>query len=253
MKLHILELIFFSTYAELRAERARSYLGLIWWLLEPAMQMATYYLVFAVVTHTAGPDFIPFLLIGLVAWQWFKSAVTHGGLAIWYNLPLIRQVKLPAAVFPSVQILADTVKFIFILALLLVVLWSFGYAPNKAYAALLPILLIEFVFASAVTYLVASLVPLLPDLRFVIDQFLVVAMFLSGVVFSTASIPSPWRELLALNPMVGLIDSLRGVLMHGQWPAWESLARVGALSVVLYLLALLLIQRVTPRYVKRAA
>jgi len=253
MKLHILELIFFSTYAELRAERARSYLGLIWWLLEPAMQMATYYFVFAVVTHTSTPDFIPFLLIGLVAWQWFKSSVTHGGLAIWYNLPLIRQVKLPAAVFPSVQILADTIKFAFILALLLVVLWCTGYPPNGAYVALIPVLIIEFLFASAMAYLFASLVPLLPDLRFVIDQVLVVAMFLSGVVFSTASIPSPWREILALNPMVGLIDSLRGILMHGQWPDWLALARLCAVSIALYLIALLLIARLTPRYVKRAA
>jgi lipopolysaccharide transport system permease protein len=253
MKLHILELIFFSTYAELRAERARSYLGLIWWLLEPAMQMGTYYLVFAVVMRTATPDFVPFLLIGLVTWQWFKSAVTHGGLAIWYNLPLIRQVKLPAAIFPSVQILADTTKFIFILLLLLIVLWCTGYPPNSAYFALIPVLIIEFLFASAIAYLVASLVPLLPDLRFVIDQILVVAMFMSGVVFSTTNVPAPWHEILALNPMVGLIDSLRGILMHGQWPDWMALLRLCAVSIALYLLALLLIQRLTPRYVKQAA
>lgn len=53
MRLHVLELTLFSTYAELRAERARSYLGLLWWLLEPAMQMATYYLVFNVVLNRA--------------------------------------------------------------------------------------------------------------------------------------------------------------------------------------------------------
>lgn len=252
MRLHILELVFFSTYAELRAERARSYLGLIWWLLEPAMQMGTYYLVFAVVTRTAAPDFVPFLLIGLVSWQWFKSAVSHGGHAIWYNLPLIRQVKLPAAIFPSVQILADTIKFVFILALLLVILWCTGYPPNGAYAALLPVLLIELMFASAIAYFVASLVPILPDLRFVIEQVLVVAMFLSGVVFSLANIPSPWHEILALNPMVGLIDSLRGILMHGRWPDWFALARLCVISIALYAAALLLIRRLTPRYVKQA-
>ena len=53
MRLHFFELIWFSTYAELRAERARSYLGLAWWLIEPAMNMATYYLVFAVVLRTS--------------------------------------------------------------------------------------------------------------------------------------------------------------------------------------------------------
>lgn len=253
MKLHILQLIFFSTYAELRAERARSYLGLIWWLLEPAMQMATYYLVFAVVMNSPTPDFVPFLLIGLVAWQWFKSSVTHGGHAIWYNLPLIRQVKLPAAIFPSIQILADTTKFAFILALLLVFLWSVGYPPNMAYFALVPVLLIEFLFASAIAYFMASLVPVLPDLRFVIEQILVVSMFLSGVIFSIGNVPSPWREILAANPMVGLIDALRGILMHAQWPDWLALTRLGLISLVLYTVALLLIRHLTPRYVKQAS
>jgi lipopolysaccharide transport system permease protein len=65
MRLHWLELVLFSTYAELRAERARSYLGFLWWIIEPAMNMATYYLVFAVVLKTGQPDYVPFLLIGL--------------------------------------------------------------------------------------------------------------------------------------------------------------------------------------------
>jgi lipopolysaccharide transport system permease protein len=126
MRLHLLELILFSTYAELRAERARSYLGLLWWVIEPAMNMATFYLVFAVIFKTGSPDYVPFLLIGLTLWQWFKSCISHGGYSIWQQLPLIRQVKLPLQVFPSVQILTDTVKFLCILVLLLIVLWCAG-------------------------------------------------------------------------------------------------------------------------------
>src|SRR3954466_6060462 len=142
MRLHYIELVLFSTYAELRAERSRSYLGLIWWVLEPAMNMAVYYLVFSVILRSPQPDYVAFLLVGLTLWQWFKSCVSHGSYSIWQQLPLIRQVRLPAQVFPSVQILADTVKFAFILALLLAVLWLTGHPPNAAYVALLPVLLV---------------------------------------------------------------------------------------------------------------
>jgi lipopolysaccharide transport system permease protein len=142
MRLHLVELILFSTYAELRAERARSYLGLLWWIVEPAMNMGVYYLVFAVIFRMGGADYIPFLLIGLTLWQWFKSCISHGGYSIWQQLPLIRQVKLPLQVFPSVQILADTVKFLCILGILLIILWSTGYPPNVAYIALLPVLVV---------------------------------------------------------------------------------------------------------------
>lgn len=250
MRLHLVELILFSTYAELRAERARSYLGLLWWVVEPAMNMATFYLVFAVIFKSGGPDYVPFLLIGLTLWQWFKSCISHGGYSIWQQLPLIRQVKLPLQVFPSVQILADTVKFLCILALLLVVLWCSGYPPNITYLALLPVLLVELVFVAAATYVVAAVVPLVPDLRFVIEQVLQVVMFLSGIVFSLDGLPANLRYWFALNPIVELVDAGRGILMHAQWPNWFALGRVALVSLALYALGSFLITRLTPRYVK---
>jgi lipopolysaccharide transport system permease protein len=252
MRLHYIELVLFSTYAELRAERSRSYFGLLWWVLEPAMQMATFYLVFAVIMKNSQPDFVPFLLVGLTIWQWFKSCVSHGGYAIWSNLNLIRQVKLPVAIFPSVQILADTVKFFYILALLIVILWCAGYPPNIAYVALIPVLIVELIFASAAAYLVAAVVPFVPDLRFVIEQFLQILMFLSGVVFSLDSVPAPWRQIFMLNPIAELVDAARGILMHGQWPDWAALARVGLISIVFYAAGAFLIARLTPRFAKLA-
>jgi lipopolysaccharide transport system permease protein len=250
MRLHYLELILFSTYAELRAERARSYLGLLWWIIEPAMNMATYYFVFAVVLKTAQHDYVPFLLVGLTFWQWFKSCISHGGHAIWGQLPLIRQVKLPSQVFPSVQILADTVKFIFILLLLFVILWCTGYPPNITYLALLPVLLLELVFAAGAAYVVGAVMPLVPDLRFVIEQILQVMMFLSGVVFSLDSVPESMRRWFALNPIVDLVDAGRGILMHARWPDWSALGRVALISLALYAFGAWLIQHLTPRYVK---
>lgn len=250
MRLHLIELILFSTYAELRAERARSYLGLLWWIVEPAMNMGVYYLVFAVIFNMGGPDYIAFLLIGLTLWQWFKSCISHGGYSIWQQLSLIRQVKLPLQVFPSVQILADTVKFLCILAILLVVLWSTGYPPNLAYFALLPVLLVELVFVAACTYVVAAVVPLVPDLRFVIEQVLNVVMFLSGIVFALDGLPPGLHGWFELNPIVELVAAGRGILMHGQWPDWLALGRVALVSLVLYAFGAWLIERLTPRYVK---
>jgi lipopolysaccharide transport system permease protein len=247
---HFLELLLFATYAELRAERARSYLGLLWWLIEPAMNMAVYYLVFARILHAGGDDYVAFLLVGLTLWQWFKSSVSHGGHAIWIQLGLVRQVKLPVRLFPAVQVLADTVKFLYILGVLFGILWLMGYAPNPAYLALPVVLLIELVFAAGAAYLVAATVPFVPDLRFVIEQVLQVLMFLSGVVFALDVVPEPLRRWFALNPIVVLIDAGRGILLHARWPDASALLRAGAISLALYALGVWLIARLTPRYVK---
>jgi len=252
MRQHLIELVLFSTYAELRAEAARSYLGLIWWVLEPAMMMGAFWLVFDVILKTGGPDYLPFLLIGLTIWQWMKSCITHGGYAIWSNLALVRQVQLPPLVFPLIAMLSDTVKFLCIFVLLLVILWVAGYPPNTAYFALPILFAAIFLFAAGVGFVVAALVPLVPDMRFVIEQVLTVVMFLSGVIFSLENVPPPLKELMALNPVAVLMDAARGILMHGLWPNWVGLSKVGAISVLACWLGATVVSRLAPRYPKLA-
>lgn len=253
MRLHFFELVWFSTYAELRAERARSYLGFVWWLVEPALMMAAFWLVFDRILGTGGPDYLPFLLIGLVVWQWFKSSVVHAGQAIWLNLALIHQVRVPVLVFPLVHLLADAIKFAVVFGLLLVVLWSAGYAPNAAYLCLPPLLFCLALCAAGGGLLLAALMPLLPDLRFVVEQVLTVVMFLSGVVFALERVPEPLARWLAWNPVLLLVDALRGVLLHGRWPEWPPVLRGAAIAFALIALGMATVRRLAPRYPKMAA
>lgn len=248
--MRFLELLWFSAYAELKAEASRSYLGFVWWLLEPAMFMAVFYVVFGMVLKRGGDDYLAFLLIGLTFWQWFKSCISHGSHAIWLNIPLMQQVRLPAALFPCSTVVSDTVKFLFIFAVLLAILWSSGYPPWWGYVVLPLLFMVQLLLATACCLIAAAIVPFVPDVRFVIENALMALMFVSGVVFSLDAIEGPVSDWLALNPMVGLIESARSVLMHQQLPNWSLLAQAAAGSVLVMLLALLMLHRLAPRYPK---
>ncbi|MGA9422124.1 MAG: ABC transporter permease [Rhodanobacteraceae bacterium] len=252
MRRHLIDLLLFSTYAELRAERARNYLGLLWWVLEPAMMMAAFWLVFSVVLKTGGPEYLPFLLIGLTIWQWMKSCITHSGHAIWTNLALLRQISLPPVILPLVQMFADTVKFFYIFALLLVILWCLGYPPNITYFALPALFVAIFLFAAGLGFLMAAIVPFLPDMRFVIEQVLTVVMFMSGVVFALDSVPEPLRTWFRLNPVAELVDATRGILMYARWPDWPALALVSAISGLVCVFGAWVVTRQAARYPKLA-
>jgi lipopolysaccharide transport system permease protein len=91
-----------------------------------------------------------------------------------------------------------------------------------------------------------------PDLRFGIEQVLTVVMFLSGVVFALDAVPSPLREIIALNPVATLLDAARGILMHGQWPDWLALAKVTVISAATCFTGMAVVLRLAPRYPKLA-
>jgi lipopolysaccharide transport system permease protein len=248
-----LELVLYKTYADLRAERERTYLGFLWWVFEPLMFMTVFVIVFDRIMHRGGEGFVPFLLVGLVTWQWLRGCVAHGGGSIIGNVQLMRQVYLPKVLFPIIVILTDTVKFGVILFLLCVLLWLFGYRFGITVIALPIVILTELLLICGVTFLVAAVVPLVPDLRFVVDNLLLAVFFLSGIFFRGDRLPEGLRQYFYLNPMANLIQDYRNILLHNQWPDWQALLVVGFFSVALIAIALVLLARLDYLYPKIAS
>ena len=116
------DLILYKTLADLRAEAARTYIGFLWWVLDPLIFMAIFYVVFGLLLRRSTPDFVPFLLIGLVSWRWFQNTITHSATSILGGRSLMQQVYVPKIIFPLVIILTDLVKFGLVLMLLLIYL-----------------------------------------------------------------------------------------------------------------------------------
>jgi len=226
------ELILYKTYADLRAERERTYLGFLWWIFEPIMYMSVFYIIFGLLMGRNTTDFVPFLLIGLTAWQWLKSCLSHGSETILNGLKVMQQVHLPKLIFPIILILTDSVKFLFIFSLLLIFLWIYGYGVNLYYIALPIVLITQLLLIMALTFFLASIVPFLPDLRFVIENILIAVFFMSGIMLRAESVPQIYQKYYYLNPVVNVIESYRNILMFNQWPDWSALLIIAIFSVI---------------------
>jgi lipopolysaccharide transport system permease protein len=228
---HHAELLAYKAYADLRAESARTYIGFVWWFIDPIVNMALFYFVFSFLLDRGVEDYVPFLLIGMVTWKWFNSSVVVAANSIRANAGLISQVYIPKPFFPLVVVAETTVKFAIAFGLLLGFLWAYGFDVDVHYAALPLVALVQLGFISAVALLVSSVVPFFPDLNIVLENVLRMLFFLSGVFFPTARLPESIQPWFALNPMLVLIESFRDVLMYGRWPSASALVSVMAASL----------------------
>jgi len=236
-------LILYKAVAELKAEAARTYLSFLWWVLEPLMTMAIFYLVFGLFLQSGRKDFVPFLLIGLIFWNGFSNTVLHGASALLDNGPLMLQTYIPKWVFPLIVVVMDGIKFALVFVLLLLYLWLYGFRPTWSYLALIPLLGIWMTWTVAATLLAAALVPFLPDLRLLIASLLQLMFFASGVFFAADAIPESYRAWFYANPMAALITAFRAVLMEGTWPMWSNLWPVVLESGGLLVVAVLMLWR----------
>ncbi|MCC8992943.1 MAG: ABC transporter permease [Candidatus Contendobacter sp.] len=231
------DLILYKTLADLRAEAARTYIGFLWWVLDPLIFMAIFYVVFGLLLRRSTPDFVPFLLIGLVSWRWFQNTITHSATSILGGRSLMQQVYVPKIIFPLVIILTDLVKFGLVLMLLLIYLWLAGFSVGWTYLALPALLMTQFLLILGLTLSVAAVVPFVPDLKYLTEHALQILFYFSGIFFSGASIPENYQPYFYLNPMASIIEAHRDILIYQKWPNWLALALIAVLSMMISFLA----------------
>ncbi len=252
MKQRIRDIIRYKTYAELKAESQRYYLGILWWLIEPVLYMLVFYFVFGLLFQRGTEDFIVFLLTGLVFWHWFQSTVMQGVDTLQANRALYNQVFVPKYVFPAVVMLKNTAKFGVVLAVLLLFLLVYGIQPTATWLAAIPVLLAGGAFIAGATMLVAAITPFVPDLRVLLDNGMRALLFMSGIFYDIDSFQTPYRFVFELNPVALLIANLRTVLVHSQFPDWGELGAGFGLALAMGLAGFALMRANESRYAKIA-
>jgi lipopolysaccharide transport system permease protein len=243
-------LILQKSTSDLVAEARQGYLGMLWWVIEPVLYLSVFYFIFVAVFDRGGKDSVVFLLIGLVIWKWFGSSIPKCSNSIFANSGLIKQIYIPKIVFPVITILTTTFKFIIVFFLLLLFLLIIGYGVNTAWLALPLLILMQFLLTLSIGGVLSALIPFLPDLRIVIDNAMLLLFFVSGVFFDFSSASPMAKALLHINPMLGLIESYRNVLVSGVWPDLIILAYIFILSLLLMIIAMYLLHRFDRVYPK---
>jgi lipopolysaccharide transport system permease protein len=244
------QIIKYRTLAELRAEVRRGYLGILWWIIEPLLYMSVFFALFAVGLRGGGVDAVPFLLTGLVTWKWFAVSVNKGVGILELNANVIKQINLPIFIFPSVAVIVNTFKFLIVFLLLIVFLVCYTTPSYEAWWSIPIILAVQLVFITSLTFWIAAIVPIIPDLQYVVPNCLLLLFFLSGVFFDISTINEQVRPFLLLNPMALLIDSYRSVLVYGTNPNFVHLSLLFVFSVIFLYSGCLFLSRYAHEYPK---
>lgn len=247
-KIHYWQVIYYRTLVKLASESSRTYLGIIWWLLEPLMLMMVYYLVFGILIERRPLDFIPYLLVGLVSWAWFSNTVNHASTSIISEGHIITQLRFPSILLPATIIVMDFLKYLFVLLVLMIFLFFYGISPDYHHTALILVIAVQLLFSGSCAILFAGIIPFVPDLRHVVPQLLLVMMFLSGIFYYTDVIPDEYLGYFFLNPMARLINEYREILLSGNWPNFAALGYLAIESLILLFVGCYILSRADSTY-----
>jgi lipopolysaccharide transport system permease protein len=117
----------------------------------------------------------------------------------------------------------------------------------------LPLLiLVQYVFTAAFSVLAACVHVNFRDTQYLLGVFLMLAFFLTPIIYEIDMVPERYRWAYYFNPMTYIIDAYRAVLIRGQMPNLESLGVVTLLSLVLLRVAYVFFRRTSATFVEES-
>ena len=137
----------------------RSYLGMIWSLLEPLLTMIVLTIVFGTLYGNTDKTFPVYILTGRLLYSFFSQATKAALKSIRQNSAMIKKVYVPKYLYPLSSVLFNYVIFLISLIVLAVVSVVLGVKPTThLWQSLVALVLILFISYGCGMILALSLI-----------------------------------------------------------------------------------------------
>jgi lipopolysaccharide transport system permease protein len=227
------DLLYTLSLFRLNVRYKQSALGWAWAALQPLALMVIYTIVFTRVTTvaTGGIPYPVFVFSALLPWIFFSGAIANSVNGLVLHPNLLTKMYFPREIIPLSYLFAALVDFGIASILLVVMLKYYGLHLGWHLLYSVPIILILAGFAGAIALLFSAIQVRFRDVGLALPFLLQVWMFTVPVVYSLQSVPVRFRSWYLLDPVAGLIESFRQLVIHGTPPDLGMLAFCGAATV----------------------
>ena len=256
------ELLVSLVRKELRIKYKNSILGFVWSLLNPALYLVIYYIVFQKILKNNVPLFAIFLLCGLLVWNFFSNALSSATTTIINNAGIVKKVAFPREILALASVGAAFVFFLLQAIVLVLALLVFQVAPALSYLWLIPFSLVALVlFAGALAVALSAINVYLRDTQHLLELVLLAWFWATPIVypFQELGVRLSQKHLLWLyfvNPVTvivltfqralyAILGDASGPILPNYSPLWYAvqILIVIAVSAVLFIGALALFGR----------
>jgi len=216
---HQLDVLVELARRDVRLRYRGSVLGLGWAQLAPLAQLAVMTVVFTRVVPLEIEDYPAFLLVGLLAWQWFAGGMQAATRAIQSGRDLLHRPGFAAELLPPVALASQGLVFLLALPVaLVVVVASTGRLPVTALAVPF-VAAVQALVLAGPAWLLATAQVRSRDVAQLVSVAMVPLFYATPVLYSSDHVPDTLRAVTNLNPMAHLLEAYRDALVGGRWPS----------------------------------
>ena len=223
-----------------------SVLGFFWSLLDPLFMMFIYLIFIRIMRFSID---LPYLLSGIIVWQFFVMCVNDSLGAISGNTNLVKKIYFPRVILPLSQVLANLVNFLLSLGVLLAFLLVIRTDIQWTGLMILPgIILLEAMFCLGLALAVSSISVYFRDTYHIVGVFLMAWFFMTPIIYPVSLVPEKFFSLYLLNPLSAILIVFRGVLLGTAMPGGPVLIASLGFCAVLFAAGIFVFTKLEPYF-----
>ncbi len=193
----------------------RSYLGLVWTLLEPLLTTMVLAFVFGTLLGKNIPYFPVYILCGRLMYSCFSSTSKVAMRSIRANQAMIKKVYVPKYLYPLSTIIYNYILFLISLIILIALAVVYRVPLSWHIVEMVIPLFILAILCVAVGLILSTICVFFRDLEYLWDVIIMLIMYCSGIFYSVERISPAVKTVLSLNPVYCIISNVRCVVMEG--------------------------------------
>jgi lipopolysaccharide transport system permease protein len=218
------ELMFFLIWRDVKVKYKQTALGAAWAILVPFTQMVVFTLLFNRALHVNSEYHVPyplFVFTAMLPWTYFTACLSASSGSIVGNQNLITKVFFPRLIIPLAAVVAPVIDFLLAFTVLVGMFLYYGRTPHWHLVVIPVFLLMALLTAFGVGLWLSALNVRYRDVPFVVPYLTQIWFFATPIVYGITALKPRTQELIALNPMAGVIDGFRWAVLGRGLPHYH--------------------------------
>jgi lipopolysaccharide transport system permease protein len=239
------DLIYTLSVHRIKVRYKQSALGISWAILQPFTMMLIFTVIFSMVAKmpSDGAPYAVFAYVALLPWTFFSTALANATNGLVSHTQLVTKVYFPREILPITYVIAALFDFLIASTVLAGLMIYFKVTPTMTALYALPIIVILTLFVTAMALLFSATQVRFRDMGVAIPLLLQLWMFATPIIYPLSAVPARLRPFYMLNPMVGVVENFRQVILYKAVPDTHSMGLSALLSIFLLLASYLYFKR----------
>lgn len=229
------ELLWAFALRDIQVRYRQTVIGGLWAILQPLTTMVIFSFFFGTVVKIPGGG-VPYPIFsyaGLVLWTYFTTGLSAATASMVGSAGLITKVYFPRIIVPIAATIVGLLDYLIAVTIMVVLMFYFQIFPGIS-VLLLPIVVgLTWFLVSGMGFWLSAINVKYRDVGYVVPFFIQMMLFLTPIIYPVSIAPN-YRWLLLANPMTGIIETHRAVLLNQSIP-WIELGVSTILIAIIWL------------------